>query len=418
MKWLDIIKLAQRSIVANRLRARITIAIIALGIMALVGIITAVDSISNSISSNFSSMGANTFNIANAGFKNSNKKSKGSRRKINQPNNKQKISFNQAVEFKNRFQFPSVVSINVMATQSATVMRGSDKSNPNIWVMGADANYLAVAGNTILNGRNFNVLDLESGRDVCIIGNSLAKKYFNGNAISAINNFITVSQHKYLIIAVLQSKGSSLIERTDNMVLISIQNAKRVFNLNNNSFITSIKVANVHQLNYAATEAEGLMRAIRQLPINAITDFEINKNDAIASQVIENIKLVTIAAMFIGFITLLGAAIGLMNIMLVAVAERTKEIGLSKAIGAQSKTIRRQFLSESVIISLQGGIWGIIAGIFIGNLVSIFLHSPFVIPWAWIFFAFLICAFVGLLSGIYPAIKASKLNPIDALRYE
>jgi putative ABC transport system permease protein len=418
MKWFDIFKLARRSIAANKLRARITVAIIALGIMALVGIITAVDSISNSISSNFSSMGANTFNITNAGFKNNTRKSKGSRRKISAPNNKQKITHNQALVFKNRFQFPSTISINVMATQTATVSFRLQKSNPNLWVMGADDNYLNVAGITILNGRNFNPLDLESGRDVCIIGNSLANKYFNNNASSAVNNIINVNQHKYLVIAVLKSKGSSLIERTDNMVLVSIQNAKRVFDINNNSFITSIKVANVQQLNYAASEAEGLMRAIRQIPLDIASDFEINKNDAIASQVIENIKLVTIAAMFIGLITLLGAAIGLMNIMLVAVAERTKEIGLSKAIGAQSSTIRRQFLSESVIISLQGGAWGIIAGIFIGNIVSIFLNSPFVIPWAWIFFAFVICAIVGLISGIYPAIKASKLNPIDALRYE
>jgi putative ABC transport system permease protein len=144
----------------------------------------------------------------------------------------------------------------------------------------------------------------------------------------------------------------------------------------------------------------------------------VNKNDAIATTLIDNLKYVTMAASVIGLITLLGAAIGLMNIMLVSVAERTREIGVSKAIGANSATIRMQFLTEAVIISLSGGMIGIITGILIGNTLSFFFHSPFIIPWLWIGIGISICMVVGLLAGIYPALKASRLNPINALRYE
>ena len=147
-------------------------------------------------------------------------------------------------------------------------------------------------------------------------------------------------------------------------------------------------------------------------------NFAINKNDEIANSLIENLSFVALAASLIGFITLLGAAIGLMNIMLVSVAERTREIGLSKAVGATDETIRRQFLIESVIISLTGGLIGIVVGILIGNLLSLAFGSAFIIPWLWIAIGLSICVVVGLLAGIYPALKAARLNPINALRYE
>jgi putative ABC transport system permease protein len=202
------------------------------------------------------------------------------------------------------------------------------------------------------------------------------------------------------------------------MLLVSVPNARRVFTNGDKVYNISIKLNNVKQLEIAAGEAEGVMRAVRKLSVQEASNFVVNKNDAVAENLLENIKYVTFAAIFIGIITLLGAAIGLMNIMLVAVAERTKEIGLTKAIGAQSQTVRRQFLSESILISSKGGLWGIGIGILLGNIISLIFKSPFIIPWAWITLAIVICVIVGLVSGIYPAIKASKLNPIQALRYE
>jgi putative ABC transport system permease protein len=216
----------------------------------------------------------------------------------------------------------------------------------------------------------------------------------------------------------MESKGSSFIDRTDNMVLIPLNNARQRFNVSQKSYVISVWVNDINAIDIATDEAEGLMRNAKRLDAKHENNFSVNKNDAIATTLIDNLKYVTMAASVIGLITLLGAAIGLMNIMLVSVAERTREIGVSKAIGANSATIRMQFLTEAVIISLSGGMIGIITGILIGNTLSFFFHSPFIIPWLWIGIGISICMVVGLLAGIYPALKASRLNPINALRYE
>jgi putative ABC transport system permease protein len=168
----------------------------------------------------------------------------------------------------------------------------------------------------------------------------------------------------------------------------------------------------------AKGEAIGLMRNIRKDRIGAENSFEITQSDSLAGIVIDSISTVTSAAAIIGIITLLGAAIGLMNIMLVSVTERTREIGIRKSLGATRSVIRRQFLTEAIVICQLGGLLGIILGVLIGNLISFAIGGTFIIPWLWIISGVTLCFFVGLLSGIYPAIKASNLDPIEALRYE
>jgi putative ABC transport system permease protein len=414
MTFSDITALSFKSIRSSKLRTRITIAIIALGITALVGIITAVDSIKNSISSNFNKMGANTFTLdaSIAGAKK--RRGDGLRARVSY----EKIDLNQALEFTERYPYKGLKSISTEVTQQATLTRNNKKGDPNTYLKAIDGNYITLTGATMQYGRNFNQLDLQNGRDVCVLGSSLAKTYFKNKINQAVNNTISINGRKYLIIGVLASKGSSFTDRTDNMALITINNARRAFNIADKSYSISVQVADLKQINYLIGEAEGVFRNIRKLQLSEQSNFSINSSSSTSDMVLENIKYVTGAAIFIGIITLFGAAIGLMNTMLVAVAERTKEVGLSKALGATSSIIRRQFLTESVIISLVGGIWGICIGIGIGNLVSLLLHSAFIIPWAWIFMAIVVCALVGIGSGLYPAIKASKLNPIDALRYE
>ncbi|MFA6057137.1 MAG: ABC transporter permease [Taibaiella sp.] len=399
-------ELAYRSVRTNKLRTGITVGIIALGIMALVGILTAIEGLKSSIYSSFSGMGANTFQITNEILKN-----------IHTSVNERSISYRDAVDFKKRFSFPAVVGVSMIGTHSATVKYGTRKTNPNIQAMGVDENYTNISSTDLVAGRNFSLGEINNGNYVCILGNSIAKKLFNDKIANALNAVITVGFVKYRVIGVAESKGSSMISNVDNNVFIPLQNARSVYG-GNNSFVISVKVPSVSMMDIAAEEAEGLFRIIRKVPLNASSNFGVNKNDSLASMLIENIKIVTGAALFIGLITLLGAAIGLMNIMLVSVAERTREIGISKALGAKSSSVKRQFLTEAVMISLAGGVIGVLAGILIGNVVSLLLNSGFIIPWVWISIGMILCSIVGLASGYYPAAKASKLDPIEALRYE
>ncbi len=416
MKLSDIFLLAQKAIKSNRLRSNLTITIIAIGITALIGIITIIEVLRGTIHTSFSNMGANTFNISAQGLLSKNKKN-GGKRKGNTNVEKNRIKLDDAKLFKERYQFPGTISINVMANNGAIVKRDNKTSNPNIIVMAADENYISVSGTNLEVGRNFSAREVRSGENTCILGNGIAKKYFNAIQ-NAENGLINIGDARYRVVGVMESKGSSFIDRSDNMVIITLNNARERFAISQKSCVISIRVNNLKWLEAAADEAEGTMRTLRKLQPGDENNFSVNKNDVIANSLINNLKYVTLSASLIGFITLLGAAIGLMNIMLVSVAERTREIGLSKAIGANSQTIRLQFLSEAVFISVKGGIIGIIIGILIGNLLSLAFSAPFIIPWSWIGIGVSICIAVGLAAGIYPAIKASNLNPINALRYE
>lgn len=412
MKVADIYSLAQRSIKSNRLRTHLTITIIAIGITALIGIVTVIEVLKSSIETNFSGMGANTFNITNQQVM-----AKGGRRRRPADAETNRIKLRETDMFIRHYRYPATLSVQLIASNNAVIKRGKKKSNPNINVMATDLNYLKVSGLNLLQGRNFSQREIMNGENVCVLGYSIAKKYFQ-RAGMAENGVLQIGQATYRVIGVLEEKGASFTDRTDNMILVSLMNARLRFNISQKSAVISVKVNDIAQIRAAMDEAEGSMRSVRAIRPGEPDNFSINKNDEVARSLISNIQFVTLAAGFIGFITLLGAAIGLMNIMLVSVAERTREIGLSKALGATSNVIRKQFLSEAIIISVKGGVIGIVIGILIGNLLSLVFKTAFVIPWLWMGIGLTICFVVGLAAGIYPALKASRLNPIIALRYE
>ncbi|MGN7820252.1 FtsX-like permease family protein [Chitinophaga varians] len=425
MRFLDIFSLAYRSVSGNRLRTGLTVSIIAVGITVLVGILTAIDSMKNSIYSSFASMGANSFSLRNRDMQvhignDGDKASKGNKnqKKVRKSISNKPITYQEALAFKERYHFPATVSLNFRASGIATVYKDDKKTNPNVTVIGGDENYLDISNYTIRDGRNFNALDVSSGRNVAILGKDVAEKLFGRKLKNVVNNTIRVGDVRYRVIGVLESKGSSNLMSADNVVITTVNNTRRIFNRPNASYQIGVAVKDIKQMEAAQGEAIGTFRVVRQLALNDEDNFTLSKSDSIAEMLFQSLGTVNLFAVAIAAITLFGSAIGLMNIMLVSVAERTREIGVTKALGATSKTIRKQFLYEAIIISTMGGLFGALAGMLLGNVVSILLKSSFVIPWAWILVGIALCAAVGLVSGIYPAYKASKLDPIIALRYE
>ncbi|HSK12941.1 MAG TPA: ABC transporter permease, partial [Phnomibacter sp.] len=331
------------------------------------------------------------------------------------------ITYQEAVAFKKRFDFPAKVSVSLRGNFSETVQyiteNKVEKTNPNISVQGGDENYLELNGYKMVAGRNFSDLDVQTGRNVVVIGSGVVDKCFGGNALKALDKTVKIGALPYQVIGVLEPKGASAFLNLDNVVITTYNNVRRLPNAGP-TYSIGVMVNDQALLEDAVGQATGLFRNVRKLDVVESDNFAIDKSDALAEQFIKFLGGISGAAAAIGLITLIGAAIGLMNIMLVAVTERTKEVGLSKAIGATSQSIRRQFLYESVIISLLGAGFGILSGVLIGNLFSILLKTGFVVPWVWVGSGVVICFLTGLVAGLYPASKAAKLDPIVALRYE
>lgn len=405
------IKVATDSIKGNKLRAFLTMLIIFFGITALVGISSAIDAMKSSINSNFTSMGANSFTIRNRSTSvrigNKGKRSK----------KYESINYKQAMRFKNEFDFPVTTAVSTLASFSSRIKFEAEKTNPNIQIFGGDENYLTISGYELEKGRNFSIQDVISGTHMVIIGKDVEFALFKGKQ-KALDKMITINGGKYKVIGVLASKGNSMGFGGDKVCIIPLTAARQYFSKPDMSFTISVLAKNAAWLDLALGEANGLFRKIRGVPLGEEENFEITRADNLASMLIGLTSKASMGALIIGIITLIGASIGLMNIMLVSVTERTKEIGLRKALGATAETIKIQFLIESIVICVFGGFFGIIMGIITANLISFNLSAEFFMPWFWIITGFLVCLFVGLISGYLPAKRASKLDPIECLRFE
>ncbi|MBP7821748.1 MAG: ABC transporter permease [Saprospiraceae bacterium] len=412
MPFYEIILMSLRSIRANILRAILTLMIIAFGIMALVGILTAIDSIVYALNDNFSGLGANSFSIEPKD-QNRNRRERGVMNKKGEV-----IRYDQALDFKDRFNFGGKVSVVLDGTGLATVKFLDKKTNPNIGVVGIDENYLSVKGYDLEIGRSLTELEASNGGAVTLVGADIVKTLFNKKPELALNKIIIVGNVRYKIIGVLKSKGSGLSGSEDRRVLIPLFTAKRFYETENSNYSILVSVSQATQMEEVIANSTGLFRIIRKLKPGIADDFEIFKSDGLIDILKENTVMLRSATVAIGLITLIGAAIGLMNIMLVSVTERTREIGICKSLGATRRTILTQFLTEAVLICQMGGIVGIILGILVGNVVSFTSGSRFYVPWGWMLLGIVVCMVVGLLSGLYPALKASRLDPIESLRYE
>ncbi|MZP65466.1 MAG: FtsX-like permease family protein, partial [Bacteroidales bacterium] len=326
------------------------------------------------------------------------------------------ITYRQAMEFRKTFNEPAWVSISFNATSMSTVKYGSEETNPNVSLVGVDENYLAVSGYEIERGRNFSPDDIEMNRRLVLLGSDIVSNLFP-TGLDPVGQDVSLAGLKLQVAGVLKSKGASQMS-DDNICLMPVSTARQYFSRPNMNFNITIMPLNPVNLDVLTGQAEGMFRIVRNLAPKDESDFNIVKSDTILNMLLKNIRYVTLAATLIGIITLFGAAVGLMNIMLVSVTERTREIGVRKAVGAKPKTIKFQFLFESILIGQMGGIFGIILGIIIGNAVSTMLRSSFVVPWLWVFMGILVCFIVGVVSGYAPAVKAANVDPIEALHYE
>lgn len=425
MTFTDNIGNGWRNISGNKLRTSITVIIIALGIFALILIITAIQAASNSLTESFSTMGSNAFSIRfkeramNFGGHRQRAQAKKTRLSEKKSSQGKPITYEEAQAFKSRYDFPgAIVSIALRGPFSIVVNNEKRKTNPDINLFGGDENYLDLNGYQIAYGRNFTNAEIRSGGNYCMLGYAVAEKLFPENPARAIDASVHVNHIPYRVIAVMKEKGSSSFLNADKVVVTGFNNIRRLYASSGASYNIGVKVPDIKWMEAATGEARAVFRPVRRLDVKEADNFYIDKSDSIAEALLKNLGFLESGTIGIAFITLIAAAIGLMNIMLVAVNERTKEIGLAKALGSTSKDIKNMFLIESILISLMGAVVGILSGILVGNLVAVLLHTGLVIPWGWVGAGIAVCFVVGLAAGYYPAVKASRLDPIVALRYE
>ncbi|MCV9931016.1 ABC transporter permease [Flavobacterium sp. LS1R47] len=405
------IRIAFGSIRTQLLRTILTVLIIAIGITALVGILTVVSALENTISTDFASMGANTFNINQ--YENEVRNRGGNEREVVNPI----ISYPEAVVFKNKFKYPfSETSLSFTATSTAEVKYLATKTDPEIKVLGVDEHFIRNSGLETSIGRTFNQFDIENNTYVCVLGSDFMKGLLKD--VNPIDKIISIRGARFKVIGVLKEKGSTFGNSQDLRVLIPIQVARSLFTAPNINYTISVMVSKKELLDQAIDNATSTMRRVRKLSPIRDNNFGVVRSDDLINRILSITQYLSLASWAISIITILGSSIALMNIMIVSVTERTREIGVRKALGAKKITVAVQFFIETLLIGQLGGLVGIILGILIGYGISSAMDFIFVIPWVAIFAAFATSFIVAIVSGLYPAIKASQLDPIEALRYE
>jgi putative ABC transport system permease protein len=400
---------AINSLTVNKLRSWLTIMGVAVGVFSIIAVMTALDAIDKSVESGLTSLGANTFQIQKnpaTVF--------GSGHSRNVLANRKDITYKQALLFR-KSMGANARNIGFTITSQANLAKYANRTtNPDVILTGGDENFSASNGYNIAAGRNLSETDIRTARNSAVIGSELAETLFPSGE-SPLNKFIKVNGEVYTVAGVFEKKGAAFGQSQDNFALIPI--TRYLDHINEKSSL-SITVEAPSRKEYQQTidRAIGAMRLARGLTVKDTSDFEIRTNESLIDSFRDIKRAISTGAFIISFMALLTAGVGIMNIMLVSVTERTREIGIRKSIGAPRTTILRQFLFEALFLSLAGGLIGVLVGITAGNLVALKFNLPPMFPLLWITVSMLVCSAIGMAFGLFPAWKAANLNPVEALR--
>jgi putative ABC transport system permease protein len=413
MRFSEIITMALSSLGVNKLRSGLTMIGITIGVFSVISVMTAIGALQNSIENGISFLGSNIFQFAKYP---ANMSAGGDVKK--KYLNRRNITYQQALHYQ-RLMEASAREICLKCfgyeVKGQAVYNGV-KTTPSLLVVGTNRSFLTANAYTLGYGRNLNDEDVDLARNIVVVGKMIENRLFPHE--SPIGKVIRMSGHTYTIVGVLAEKGTAFGQTQDNMCMMPITRFFEDFGSAKRTVNIATQAPSTQAYNATFDKAVGVMRIARGLRANEENDFEIYSNDSLKSAFVSVAGVVRVGAFVISFIALVAAGIGIMNIMLVSVTERTKEIGVRKSIGARSKDILRQFLTEAVFISEAGGILGIILGIIVGDLLAAWLKVDLIFPYGWAIAGLVVCSAIGIGFGLYPAYRAANLDPIEALRYE
>ncbi len=407
----EILRMAFGSLGVNKLRSFLTMSGITIGVFSVIGVMTAVSALRGSIETGLSFLGSNTFQFARwpvFGVNGNDAHKYAARRHITLAESQRYIELMRGTT--------EVICLKVLPQGKAEASYGGHKTTKGIRFGGTNEYFLDANQFTIGTGRNFTADDVNLIRPVVIIGQDIVTKLFPSE--NPLGKLLKANDRTYTVIGTFASKGTMFGESEDSFVVVPITRFLNDFGAENYSI--SIATAAPSQTLYNATMEKGItaMRIVRALRPEQDNDFDIYSNDTLIAAFAKVADVVSGGAFIISAIALLAAGVGIMNIMLVSVTERTKEIGIRKAVGARKIVILTQFLVESVVLSVTGGLAGILLGTIAGNALAAMLKAAIIFPWGWAAAGMIVCSAIGVVFGMYPAWKAASLDPIEALRYE
>ena len=407
MNLKEVSKQSLSSLAANKLRSSLTLLAIVVGVFAIISSSTAVLVLDTYFKETLSFMGGNVLNVSKYPSVNINTEWAKYR-------NRQDITFETLEDLEGRLALSRGISPDERFT-TTKIMYGEEETEPSVSVRGSNQYYLDNNAYNLADGRNFTAQDIQYRRPVVIIGNDVREELFEVEY--PIGKTLRIDGRPYQVIGITEARGSIFGSSLDNFVVIPYTTLMNVYGTERNIDI-QVKAPSMTLINATMDELTGVLRTIRKVPPGEANDFEIESNESLSGAFDQFTGILYIAGFVIGFIALLGAGIGVMNIMLVSVTERTREIGIRKAVGATKKAITSQFLMEAVLICQLGGIIGMLLGILGGNLLAFYMESSVVFPWGAAIGGIVAMTILGIIFGVYPAYKAAQLDPIESLRYE